>query len=72
MADEMRANDLVGLLLDDDLRPGHGLGEGAGREPAQHVVDLHAGLQPLLLRLLFRRPTVAKAGTVKTHEGMLA
>jgi hypothetical protein len=37
---DMRADDLLGLLLDEDLRPCGRLPEGSGREPAEHVVAL--------------------------------
>ena len=41
MPDEMRAENVVGRLIDDHLRPRDGLGIGFGGEPAEHVVGVN-------------------------------
>ena len=56
MPDDMGAEDRIGLLIDDHLRPGLGLGIGPRREPVLHVADGHLGLEALLLGLRLGEP----------------
>src|SRR5258708_11233534 len=49
MADEMCAEDAVGGAVDDDLRPGDGLGIGFGGKPLLHVVAVDVDRKTLLL-----------------------
>ena len=48
MPDEMRAEDAVGGLIDDDFRPRDGLGIGFRREPVAHVVGVNVDRKSLL------------------------
>src|SRR5216684_5852588 len=48
MSDEMRAEDAVGGLIDNDFRPRDGLGIGFGGEPVAHIVGVNVDRKPLL------------------------
>src|SRR6266852_7829399 len=48
MSDEMRAEDTVGGLIDNDLRPRDGLGIGFRGEPVAHVVGVNVDRKTLL------------------------
>src|SRR6266446_4723676 len=49
MPNEMRAEDAVGCLIDDDFRPRDGLRVGPRRKPAEHVIAMNLNRKALVV-----------------------